>query len=170
MKTTLKQLTSAMIMLLASATSYALPIVLPNPTTSASESGTFKVSAKDEITVTGSPVSLTTTMPTSGDIASGSARFMSGDLQYNDSNSNVDGKIAKVTFGKQVINNQVIYILKGLIYGTLSQAGQLVDVNGNFSVSTKPAPESTELSQAQVDSSHLVLTIRSNINNTVPAK
>jgi hypothetical protein len=52
-----------------------------------------------------------------------------------------------------------------LVYGKLTQAGSTVDVNGDFAVSTKPAMEGTSLDQAQVDSSHLLLTIRSNINN-----
>jgi hypothetical protein len=62
----------------------------------------------------------------------------------------------------------VTYILKGLVFGKLTQAGSTVDVNGNFSVSTKPTIEGTPLEQAQVDSSHLLVTIRSNINNTQP--
>ena len=168
MNTKLQQFAFAMVIMLLSATAQASPMVLPDPATSASESGSFTVSTKDEITLNGSHISLTTSLPTTGTIASGSARFMSGDLQYHDGASNVDGKIAKVTFGSQTIGNQVVYILKGLVYGTLSKGGQNVDVNGNFSVTTKSAPADTTLSQAQVDSSHLVLTIRSNINNTVP--
>ena len=170
MKPTIKHLASALFILVASATVNARPIVLPDPATSTSETGTFTISAKNEITLNGSHVSLTTSLPSSGDIATGSARFMSGDLQYHDGNTTVDGKMAKVTFGSQTKTGQVTYLLKGLIYGTLNQDGKTIDVNGNFAVSTKPAPEGTELSQAQVDSSHLILTIRSNINNTVPAK
>jgi hypothetical protein len=47
----------------------------------------------------------------------------------------------------------------------LTQGGETVDVNGDFSVTTKPAPEGTVLEQTQVDSSHLLVTMRSNINN-----
>lgn len=165
MKTTIKQLATAMLILLTIATAEARPIVLPDPASSASETGTFAVNADNQITLTGNHVILKTSMPSNGDIASGSARFMGGDLQYNDGASSVDGKIAKVTFGSQVNNGQVVYILKGLLYGKLTQGGQTVDVNGNFSVMTKEAPESTQLSQAQLASSDLVLTIRSNINN-----
>lgn len=165
MKTKLQQLAATLLILLVAATAEARPIVLPDPATSASETGTFTVNADNKITLTGSHVTLTTSAAEKGDIASGSARFMSGDIQYNDGASSVDGKMAKVTFGSQVKNGQVVYILKGLVYGKLTQSGQTVDVNGNFSVTTKPAAESTPLTQAQVDSSHLILTIRSNINN-----
>ncbi len=166
MKTRLQQLATAMLILLTAATAEARPIVLPDPATSASETGTFSVNANNQITLTGNHIMLTTSLPSNGDIANGSARFMSGDLQYNDGASSVDGKIAKVTFGSQIKDGQVVYMLKGLIYGKLTQAGQTVDVNGNFSVVTKPAPEATQLSQAQLESSDLILTIRSNINNT----
>lgn len=166
MKTTIKQLTSALLILLAVATVEARPIVLPDPANSASETGTFSVSADNQITLTGSRVVLTTSLPANGNIASGSARFMSGDLQYNDGASSVDGKMAKVSFGSQIKNGQVTYIIKGLLYGKLTQSGQTVDVNGNFSVVSKAAAEGTPLTQAQLESSDLILTIRSNINNT----
>lgn len=87
MKTTIKQLAAAMLILLAAATAEARPIVLPDPATGGSETGTFSVSADNKITLTGNRVTLTTSLPSNGDIASGSARFMSGDLQYNDGTS-----------------------------------------------------------------------------------
>ncbi len=165
MKTTIKQLAAAMLILLAAATAEARPIVLPDPANGGSETGTFSVSADNKITLTGNRVTLTTSLPSNGDIASGSARFMSGDLQYNDGASSVDGKIAKVSFGSQIKGGQVVYIIKGLVYGKLMQSGQTVDVNGNFSVVTKPVAEGTPLTQAQLESNDLILTIRSNINN-----
>ena len=103
------------------------------------------------------------------DITGGTARFTSGDLQYNDGASIVDGQLSKVSFGSEVTGGQVTYIMKGLVFGKLTQAGQTVDVSGNFSVSTTPAAQGTPITAAQVDSAHLLLTIRSNINNTQPA-
>lgn len=168
MKTTIKQLATATLMLLAAATAQAQPIVLPDPAVAvANQAGSFSI--KDNaITLTGNPVNLTTSTA-KGDIASGSARFMSGELQYNDGASSVDGQMGKVSFGSEVKNGQVTYILKGLVYGKLTKAGQTVDVNGNFSVITKPAAEGTPLSQAQVESASLIMTPRSNVNNTQPA-
>jgi hypothetical protein len=90
---------------------------------------------------------------------------MSGSLKYDDGSTLVDGRMAKVTLSNQIKGGQVIYILKGLVYGKLTQAGVAVDVNGDFAVTTKPMVEGTRLDQAPVDSSHLVVTIRSNINN-----
>jgi hypothetical protein len=168
MKTKLQQLAGAMIILLATTTADARPIVLPDPATSATETGTFIVTANNQISLTGSHVDLNTTLASSGDITSGSARFLGGAIKYHDGTSTVDGKMSKVTFGSQVANGQVIYVIKGLVYGKLTQAGSTVDVNGDFAVSTKPALEGTTLAQAQVDSSHLLVTIRSNINNTNP--
>jgi hypothetical protein len=170
MKTTMKKLATATLMLLAVATAQAQPIVLPDPAAGANETGTFTVSANNEITLTGNPIILHTNSAARGsDIAGGSARFTSGDLQYSDGASTVDGQVSKVAFGSEVKGGQVVYTIKGLVFGKLTQAGQIVDVSGNFSVSTKAAAEGTTLAQAQVDSSHLVLTIRSNVNNTQPA-
>ncbi|WP_394752825.1 hypothetical protein [Crenothrix sp.] len=166
MKTHTQKLASAIIMLLVAVNVQARPIALPDPATGSSQSGSFSINAEDQITVTGNPVSLTTSLPANGDVASGTARFMSGSLHYNDGSATVDGRMARVTFGSQINNGQVTYLIKGLVYGTLTQAGKTVDVNGDFAVTTKPAPEGTELTQAQVDSSDLLLTIRSNINNT----
>ncbi len=168
MKTNLKQLATATLMLLAVASVQAQPIVLPDPAVaSSSQTGTFSV--KDNtITLTGTPVNLTTSTA-KGDIASGSARFMSGELQYNDGGSSVDGQMGKVSFGSEVKNGQVTYILKGLIYGKLTKGGQIADVNGNFSVVTKPVAEGTPLTQASLESASLILTPRSNVNNTQPA-
>jgi hypothetical protein len=168
MKTTMKKLATATLMMLAVATAQAQPIVLPDASNSASQTGAFSVDAKGQLTLTGNPVILTTSLPSVGTVASGSARFMSGDLQYNDGASSLDGKIAKVTLGSEIKNGQVIYILKGLLYGKLSKGGQNVDVNGNFSVTTKAAPESTQLTNTQLESTNLILTTRSNINNTQP--
>jgi hypothetical protein len=171
MKTTMKKLATATLMLLAVATVQAQPIVLPDPAAGANESGTFTISPKNEITLIGNPITLHTNSAAKGndDIAGGSARFTSGDLQYSDGASTVDGQVSKVAFGSEVKGGQVVYTIKGLVFGKLTQAGQIVDVSGNFSVSTKAAAEGTTLAQAQVDSSHLVLTIRSNVNNTQPA-
>jgi hypothetical protein len=168
MKTNLKKLATATLMLLAVATVQAQPIVLPDPATSTAQTGTFTVDAKSQLTLTGNAIVLTTSLPSSGDIASGSAHFKSGDLQYKDGASSLDGKIAKVSFGRQIKDGQVVYLLQGLVYGKLSQAGQTIDVNGNFSVTTKTAPESTTLGQAQLDNVSLILTTRSNVNNTQP--
>lgn len=167
MKTSFKQLAGTLLIMLATTAANARPIVLPDPANSTTETGTFSVSPTNQLTLTGSHVDLNTTVASSGDITSGSARFMGGAIKYHDGVSNVDGKMAKVTFGSEVKNGQVIYIIKGLVYGKLTQAGATVDVNGDFAVSTKPAVEGTTLEQAQVDSSHLLLTIRSNINNPV---
>ncbi len=168
MKTNIKQLATALLMVLATATAFAQPIVLPDPAVSQSESGSFSVTANGQIALTGQPVSLTTSLLASGDIAQGSAKFKGGSLQYNDGSSNVDGRMARVTLSSEIKNGQVIYTMTGLVYGTLTQAGAKVDVNGDFSVTTKPAIEGTTLEQAQVDSSHLLVTVRSNINNTNP--
>jgi hypothetical protein len=170
MKTTMKKLATATLMLLAVATVQAKPIVLPDPAAGANETGTFAVSANNEITLTGKPIILHTNSAAKGsDLAGGKARFTSGDLQYDDGASSVDGQVSKVSFGSEVKGGQVVYTIKGLVFGKLTQAGQIVDVSGNFSVSTKAAAESTTLAQAEVDSSHLVLTIRSNVNNIQPA-
>jgi hypothetical protein len=169
MKTNLKQLATATLMLLAVATVQAAQYIeLPDPTVaSANQNGTFSI--KDNtISLTGGSLNLTTSTA-KGDIASGSARFMSGELQYNDGANSVDGQMGKVSFGSQVKDGQVVYILKGLVYGKLTKAGQLVDVNGNFSVITKPAAEGTSLTQAQVASASLIMTPRSNVNNNEPA-
>jgi hypothetical protein len=167
MKTTIKQLATATLLLLAVVTVQAQPIVLPDPAAAgSSQTGSFSI--KDNtITLTGSPVNLTTSTA-KGDIASGSARFMSGELQYNDGASSVDGQMGKVSFGSEVKNGQVTYILKGLIYGKLTKGGQLADVNGNFSVVTKPVAEGTPLTQASLESASLILTPRSNVNNIQP--
>ncbi len=167
MNTIMKQLTTATLMLLAVTAVQARPIVLPDPAATSTETGTFAVNAKNQITLTGNHLVLTTSVA-NGDIASGSAHFMSGDLQYNDGASSVDGKIAKVSFGCQAKAGQKVCLLKGQVFGKLTQGGQKVDVGGNFSVVTKPAPESTPLTAMQLESSDLVLTIRSNINNTQP--
>jgi hypothetical protein len=166
MKTNVQKLATAMLMMLAAATANARPIALPDSAASVSQSGTFSVNADKQLILTGSPINLTTSLPSNGDIASGSARFMSGTLQYNDGSSTVDGRMGRVTFGSQIKNGQVIYILKGLVYGKLTQGGNTVDVNGDFAVTTKPVPEGTELNKAQVESSSLLVSIRSNINNT----
>jgi hypothetical protein len=165
MKIHLKQFAAATLIMLAAATADARPIALPDSAANVSQSGTFSVSADNQITLTGNPVSLTTSLPLNGEVPSGSARYMGGSLQYADGTSTVDGKIARVAFGSQIKNGQVTYLLKGLIYGKLTQGGETVDVNGDFSVTTKPAPEGTVLEQTQVDSSHLLVTMRSNINN-----
>jgi hypothetical protein len=168
MKLNIKQLATALLMVLSTATVYARPIVLPDPAVSASESGSFSTNANSQITLTGQPVSLTTSLLASGDVAKGSAKFKGGTLQYNDGSTNVDGKIARVTLSNEIKNGQVIYTMTGLVYGTLTQGGTTIDVNGDFSVTTKPAIEGTSLDQAQVNSSHLLVTVRSNINNTQP--
>jgi hypothetical protein len=165
MKTKFQQLAAAMIIILTTGTADARPIVLPDPANSTTETGSFIINPNNQITLTGSHVDLTTTQASSGDIASGSARFMGGTINYHDGATKVAGKMAKVTFASEVKNGTVIYIVKGLVYGKLTQTGTTVDVNGDFAVSTKPAMEGTTLDQAQVDSSHLLLTIRSNINN-----
>jgi hypothetical protein len=168
MKTNLKQLATATLLLLAVATVQAQPIVLPDPAVAISnQTGTFSI--KDNtIALTGGSLNLTTSTA-KGDIASGSARFMSGELQYNDGASSVDGQMAKVSFGSQVKDGQVSYIIKGQVFGKLTQAGQTIDVGGNFSVITKPAAEGTLLTQAQVESASLIMTPRSNVNNTEAA-
>ena len=170
MKTTMKKLATATLMLLAVATVQAQPIALPDPAAGANETGTFAISPKNEITLTGKPITLHTNSAAKGsDIAGGTARFTSGDLQYTDGASTVDGQLSKVSFGSQVTGGQVTYIMKGLVFGKLTQSGQTVDVSGNFSVSTTPAAQGTPITAAQVDSAHLLLTIRSNINNIQPA-
>lgn len=170
MKTNLTKLATATLMLLAVATAQAQPIVLPDPAIASTETGSFSVNAKNQITLTGNHLVLITSLPTKGNLASGSAHFMSGDLQYNDGASSVDGKIAKVVFGSQTTGGQVVYTLKGQAFGKLTQAGKTVDVNGNFSVTSKPVAVGTQLSQATLESSNLIFTIRSNVNNTQPIK
>jgi len=166
MKTPLKQLAATILVLLAAATTVeARPIVLPDAAATASESGTFAVNDKSQIILTGSPISLSTSLPSDGsDVANGSAKFASGDLQYKDGAASLDGQMARVSFGKQVTAGQVVYIIKGLVYGNLVEGGQTMEVNGNFSVVTKPAPEGTKLQQAQVESAHVMVTPRSTIN------
>jgi len=166
MKTNLKKLAITTLLLLAAVTVQAAPIALPE-NASANQTGNFSINPDNTLTLTGSPVTLTTSAA-KGDIAQGSARFMSGILQYKEGSNNLDGQMAKVTLGSQIKNGQVIYLLNGLIYGKLTQANGAADVNGNFSVQTKPAPEGTALTQAQLDSASLLLTVRSNINNTEP--
>jgi hypothetical protein len=167
MKTHFKKLATATMMLLAVATVQARPIALPDPAATSTETGTFVVNAKNQITLTGNHLVLTTSTA-NGDIASGTARFMSGDLQYNDGASSVDGKIAKTTFASEIKGGQIVYMIKGQVFGTLTQAGKKVDVGGNFSLMTKPAAVGTKLTQTTLDASHLMLTIRSNVNNTQP--
>jgi len=168
MKTKIKQFSAALLILLSAATAYARTIVLPDPATNVSSTGTFSVNPDNQITLTGSPFNLTTSLPANGDVVNGSARYMAGTLQYSDGVTTVDGRMSRVAFGSQIKKGQVTYLLKGLVYGKLTQGGKVVDVNGDFSVNTKPAPEGTPLEQSQVDASQLLLTIRSNINNTQP--
>jgi hypothetical protein len=169
MKTKLQQLAGALLVLLATTAANALPIVLPDPANSSGETGTFSISADDRVNLTGNPISLTTSLPVKGsDIANGKGRFMSGVLHYAGSAS-FDGNMAKVTLGKNLSNGMVVYTLKGLVYGKLDNAGRQTDASGNFGVTTKPAPEGTTLDKAQVESSHLILTPRSNVNNVNPA-
>jgi hypothetical protein len=160
-----KQLAAVILILLAAANVQARPIALPD-SASTGQSGSFTVSADSQITLTGNPVSLTTSLPSKGDIASGSAWYKGGILKYSDGSTAIDGRMGRVTYGSQINNGQVTYRIKGLVYGTLTKGATAIDVNGDFAVSTKPAPEGTTLDQAQVDSSQLLLTIRSNINNT----
>lgn len=168
MKTKLQQFVAAMLVSLVTATAHARAIPLPTPSVAVNQTGTFSVNADSQITLTGSPVNLITSKPFKGDIASGSARFMDGDLHYQDGSSSLDGKLSKVSLGNQVKNGQVTYIIKGLVYGKLTQAGQNIDVNGSLLVTTKPMAEGTPLIQTQVESSQFLLTPRSNINNTNP--
>lgn len=161
MKRLLQQLALALLTSVAAMTADARPIALPNPATPSQQTGTFSVNADNQITLTGNPISLSTSLPSQGDIASGSTGFKEGSLQYNDGTTKVDGRMSRVVFGNEIKNGQVIYRLKGLVYGELTQAGTTVDVNGDFFVSTLPAPEGTELAQAQVNFSQLLLTIRS---------
>ena len=165
----LQQLAGAAVLLLATTSINALPIVLPDPANSSSETGTFSIDAHDRINMTGNPISLTTSLPVKGShIANGDGRFKNGVIQYKGS-ANFDGDIAKVTLGKDLRKGMVVYTLKGLVYGKLDNAGEQSDVSGNFGVTTKPAPEGTALNNAQVESSHLVLTPRSNVNNVNPS-
>jgi hypothetical protein len=167
MKTNMQQLATSMSMLilLVATTADARPIVLP-ATVGSGQSGTFTVTADNQIILTGNPVSLMTSLPSNGDVANGTARFVGGTLQYADGSTTVDGKMARVILDSQIKNGQVSYIIKGLVYGKLTQSGNVVDVNGDFSASTKPAPEGTPLELARVDFSHLLLTIHSKYNNT----
>lgn len=167
MKTNLRKLATATLLLFATAAAvHAAPIVLPAPSAAINQTGTFSIK-NNALTLTGSPITLTTSTA-KGDMAAGSARFMSGVLQYQEGGNSLDGQMAKVSLSNQVKNGQVVYQIKGLVYGKLTQAGGAADVNGNFSVQTKPAPEGTAFSQAQPDTSSLILTVRSNINNTGP--
>lgn len=169
MKINFKLLTAVTLMLMTTGVVNARPIALPDPAKSSTESGSFSINADNTLTLTGTPISLTTSVADSVEaIQDGSARFKGGSLSYSDGSATLNGKLARVSLGKDVNNGQVIYTLKGLVYGTLSQGGQTVDVNGDVGVTTKPAPEGTTLEQAQVDSSHLVVTTRSNINNVNP--
>lgn len=165
MKIQLKCLAIASLIFSVVTTANARPMLLPDAAVTTGQTGSFSVTADNQITLTGNPVSLTTSLPASGDVASGSARFMGGSLQYADGATTVDGRIAKVTYGSQVTSGQVTYLIKGLVFGTLTQGGSSVDVNGDFTVTTVPAPVDTPLEQTQVDASHLLLTLRSNINN-----
>jgi hypothetical protein len=156
---------SALVGLLASASVMARPIVLPDPGKSTGESGSFKVGLDGEIILTGKPVSLQTSQPVNTDVASGNATFKTGSLNYNDGKTKVTGKLSRSTLTSQVTDGKVTYMLSGLVYGKLVQGSTHVDVNGNFSVATKPAPEGSRLDQVQVDSSHLVVTPRNSTNN-----
>lgn len=169
MKTKLKQLAATVLIVLATTTAttaHARTIALPDPAAVSVASGTFRVNAMNQITLTGSPVSLTTARPSHADTAGGSARFARGSLAYKDGTTSVDGRISRVVFGRQINNGQVIYTIKGLVHGKLTQGTSALNVNGSFSVSTKAAPEGTTLAQAQVDTSQLLLTTRSKLAKT----
>lgn len=166
MKTRIQQVAGAMLMLLAAHAADARPIALPDAANTIKFSGSFTVDADKTLTLNGSPVSLKTSAGESvADINHGKARFMSGTLQYADGIANVEGKLGKVSLGSQVSNGMVVYTLRGLVYGTLTEQGKTIDVNGNIGITTKPAPEGTDLDQTQVESGQLVVTTRSNINN-----
>jgi hypothetical protein len=166
MKTRIHQVAAAMLMLLAVSSADARPIALPDASNTIKFSGSFTVDADKTLTLTGSPVSLKTSAGESvTDINHGKARFMSGTLQYADGIASVDGKLSRLTLGSQVSNGMVVYVLKGLVYGTLTEQGKTIDVNGSVGITTKPAPEGTELDQTQVESGQVVVTTRSNINN-----
>jgi len=166
MKSKIQQVAGAMLMLLAVSSVDARPIALPDASNTIKFSGSFTVDADKTLTLNGSPVSLKTSAGESlADINHGKARFMSGTLQYADGIANVDGKLSRVTLGSQVSNGMVVYVLKGLVYGTLTEQGKTIDVNGSIGITTKPAPVGTELDQTQVESGQVVVTTRSNINN-----
>ena len=160
MKTILQPLAIALLACLALSSANADPLRLPNPTSGNTATGTFTINESNQITLTGKPVSLSTTLPTKVDADSGTSTFKSGNIQYDDGSSKIDGQMAKATLGRHIENGQVTYLIKGLIYGELTQGGNHIDVKGNFSVSTLPAPEGTTLAESQVASSDIILTVR----------
>jgi len=168
MKKIIQQLIGSLFLLLVITPVYALPMVLPPLDSSTTETGTFTVGSENRLTLTGSPISVTTSLPVKGsDVVNGRARFKSGMVQYAGSET-FDGNIANMSLGKNISNGQVVYRLTGLVYGKLTTSMGETDANGNLSVITKPAVEGTLLSDTQVESSHLLLTPRSNINNINP--
>lgn len=160
MNTLLRPLALAALTCLALSTAQADPLILPNPTAGIVASGSFSISETQQITLTGKPISLSTTLPTKSDQASGTYTYKSGTIQYDDGSSKIDGQMSKVLVGRHVVDGQVTYMLKGLIFGVLTQGGDKADVKGNFSVTTQPAPEGTTLAESQVASSDIILTAR----------
>ncbi len=160
MKTLLRPLALAALACLALSTAQAEPLILPNPSAGIVATGTFSLSDTKQITLTGKPISLSTTLPTQADEAGGTYTYKSGTLQYDDGSSKIDGQMSKVVVGSHVVDGQVTYMLKGLVFGVLTQGGDQADVKGNFSVTTLPAPEGTSLAESQVASSDIILTAR----------
>ncbi|NOT12175.1 MAG: hypothetical protein HOP23_10145 [Methylococcaceae bacterium] len=160
MKTLLQQLAIAVLACMALSTANAEPLILPDPAANSVATGEFQVNEQNQVTLIGTPISFSTTLPIKVDAASGTSTFKSGSIHYDDGTSNIDGQMSKVTLGRYLENGQVTYMLKGLIFGKLIRGGDHIDVKGNFSVSTLPAPEGTLLADSQVDKSDIILTVR----------
>lgn len=138
---------------------WGLPIVLPDPNQGGVESGSMSITADQEIAVSGSPISLTTSKPSSGDPNTGAATFKDGTLEFNDGVTTLSGHISRVVL-KSVTeaDGSVSYALSGVVYGTLNTAGGKRNVNGNFSVTTTPAAAGeANPNGASVSSSHLLV-------------
>ncbi len=160
MKTLLQQLATAVLACLALSSANADPLILPDPAANVVATGTFTINEQNQVSLTGTPISLSTTLPTKVDAASGTSTFKSGSIHYDDGASKIDGQMGKVVLGRHIENGQVTYMIKGLIFGELTQGSDHIDVKGNFSVNTLPAPEGTSLAESQVSSSDIILTVR----------
>jgi hypothetical protein len=100
------------------------------------------------------------------DSRSGSSTFKAGYIQFNDGSYVLDGRMSRVTLNRLEQAGNTVYVLQGFIYGKLKKGSETYDIDGNFTVSSKPMGADTDINGAQVDSSLIQIEDLSEVRET----